>query len=118
MQRVPAWVYWVAVTATVAMIAAWARPGASHPLTWVAAACAVTTVASGDDPGADLARLAGGALVGYPLELWGTTSDCWKYWSGGLPPIESVLAHGFATLAFARGAALLERALARKRATA
>ncbi|MCJ7694390.1 MAG: hypothetical protein MUO40_03105 [Anaerolineaceae bacterium] len=37
-----------------------------------------------------------GSCLGYFLELWGTTRQCWSYLSGGTPPLFAVLAHGFA----------------------
>jgi hypothetical protein len=107
--------YAVAVLGYVAWLLVWSRSGLHHPLTWVALACVAVTAVSGDDRRGDLARFAAGCLVGFPLEYWGTTRGCWTYWSGETPPIVTVLSHGFATLAFARGAALVQRALATRR---
>lgn len=106
-QRTARGVYAVAIAGFSAWLLAWAWPGVGHPLTWVALGCVAITALTGADRRADLARFAGGALVGLPLEYWGTSRACWVYASGGTPPAVAVLAHGFATVAFARGVAAL-----------
>lgn len=91
-------------------LAWWTRPGWGHPLTWVAWGCVAVTAWAGDPSNrrADLVRFAAGALVGIPLEYWGTSRACWTYWSGETPPPLAVLSHGFATVSFARGVSLLQ----------
>jgi hypothetical protein len=89
------------------LLAIWTAPGAAHPLSWVAAAFVVITLVSGSDRRLDLARFIAGSLLGYLLERWGTTSECWTYWNHETPPLAAVLSHGFATVAFSRGASLL-----------
>lgn len=85
----------------------WVRRGMSHPLTWIAMGCVAITMASGRDPRRDLLGFIAGSVVGIPLEYWGTTRACWVYWDSGTPPLAAVLSHGFATVAFARGATFL-----------
>lgn len=41
-----------------------------------------------------------GAGLGYYLELWGTTRQCWMYYTNQTPPFFAVLAHGMAAVAF------------------
>lgn len=43
-----------------------------------------------------------GAALGYYLELWGTTRECWTYYTFQKPPLFAVLAHGMAAVAFWR----------------
>jgi hypothetical protein len=43
-----------------------------------------------------------GAALGYFLELWGTTRQCWTYYTYATPPLFAVLAHGMAAVAFWR----------------
>jgi hypothetical protein len=57
----------------------------------------------GAKPRRDLLLFVAGAALGWFLEYWGTTRYCWTYYTREKPPIEAVLAHGFATVAFARG---------------
>lgn len=107
---------WLCFAGFAALLVRWSAPGLGHPLTWVAFACVLVTMLTSADARSDSVRFAAGALVGYPLERWGTTRGCWTYWSGELPPLVAVLAHGFATVAFARGAALVAGLAARVRA--
>ena len=59
-------------------------------------------------PGAVLVFLAGSGL-GYFLELWGTTRECWTYYTFEKPPFFAVLAHGMAAVAFWWGLTLYQR---------
>jgi hypothetical protein len=43
-----------------------------------------------------------GTGLGYFLELWGTTRQCWTYYTGQTPPFFAVVAHGMAAVAFWR----------------
>jgi hypothetical protein len=43
-----------------------------------------------------------GSGLGYFLELWGTTRQCWIYYTFQTPPFFAVLAHGMAAVAFWR----------------
>jgi len=40
--------------------------------------------------------------LGYFLERWGTTRECWTYYTHATPPLFAVLAHGMAAVAFWR----------------
>lgn len=51
---------------------------------------------------ATLAIFVAGSVLGYFLELWGTTRACWTYYTLATPPAFSVLAHGMAAVAFWR----------------
>lgn len=41
-----------------------------------------------------------GASLGFFLEYWGTSRECWQYYNRAVPPLFSVLAHGIASMAF------------------
>jgi len=56
-----------------------------------------------------------GAGLGYFLELWGTTRQCWTYYTYQTPPLFAVLAHGIAAVAFWRTGLLLKKIVARFR---
>ena len=43
-----------------------------------------------------------GTALGYFLERWGTTRECWTYYTYQTPPFFAVLAHGMAAVAFWR----------------
>ena len=63
--------------------------------------CAVLILAPGDRRVAMLVFLSGSGL-GYFLELWGTTRECWVYYTGQTLPVFAVFAHGMAAFAFYR----------------
>ena len=49
-----------------------------------------------------------GTGLGYFLELWGTTRECWIYYTYQTPPLFAVLAHGMAAVAFWRAGLILK----------
>ena len=49
-----------------------------------------------------------GTGLGYFLELWGTTRQCWIYYTFQTPPLFAVLAHGMAAFAFWRAGLLIK----------
>jgi hypothetical protein len=54
-----------------------------------------------------------GAGLGYFLELWGTTRQCWTYYTFQTPPFFAVLAHGMAAVAFWRASLMVKMVLKR-----
>ena len=57
----------------------------------------------------DVALMAAGTSMGIFLEYWGTSRQCWTYYTGEVPPPVAVLAHGFASIAFSRALQVLGR---------
>lgn len=49
-----------------------------------------------------------GSALGYFLERWGTTRECWTYYTLQTPPLFAVLAHGMASVAFWRAGLLIQ----------
>jgi hypothetical protein len=49
-----------------------------------------------------------GAGLGYFLEVWGTTRQCWTYYTFQTPPFFAVLAHGMAAVAFWRAGLMVK----------
>ena len=49
-----------------------------------------------------------GAGLGYFLERWGTTRECWTYYTAQTPPFFAVLAHGMAAVAFWRAGLMVK----------
>ena len=69
------------------------------------AICAILILTPPDQRKALLVFGAGSAL-GYFLERWGTTRECWIYYTGQTPPFFAVLAHGMAAISFWRAGLL------------
>jgi ABC-type amino acid transport system permease subunit len=74
--------------------------------------CALLILTVSDHRLAFLIFIAGAGL-GYFLELWGTTRQCWTYYTYQTPPFFAVLAHGMAAVAFWRTGLVLKIALSR-----
>jgi hypothetical protein len=68
--------------------------------------CALIIISPGSRRSALILFIAGAGL-GYFLELWGTTRECWTYYTRETPPLFAVLAHGMAATAFWRAGVLL-----------
>ncbi len=94
-----------------ALLLNWTRPAWSSPWTWLAFAFVAIVVSTTHATRDDLARFVAGSILGYLLEYWGTTRECWTYYDHSTPPLTSVLSHGFATVAFARFAHWVTSAL-------
>lgn len=96
-----------------ALLVSFTWPTRGEPLTllvWLL--CLLLALAPGDTRQSVLA-FAAGAGLGYFLELWGTTRQCWTYYTLQTPPPFAVLAHGLAAVAFGRTSELLVRAARR-----
>jgi len=76
---------------------------------------ALLTLTPTDHRYAVLTFLAGAGL-GYFLELWGTTRQCWTYYTFQTPPFFAVLAHGMAAVAFWRAGLMVKMVLERLKA--
>lgn len=66
---------------------------------------------SGKTPRRDMVLFVAGTALGYGLEYWGTTRECWTYHTGETPPMVTALAHGFASVAFGRAAQVIHTLL-------
>jgi hypothetical protein len=76
--------------------------------------CILLVLAPTDHRYAWLTFIAGAGL-GYFLELWGTTRECWTYYTLETPPLFAVLAHGMAAVAFWRAGLLVNLVLGKLR---
>jgi hypothetical protein len=92
--------YWVILPGFYALMLVFVRPTVDKSLTILALTmCLLLMFALKDKRGAVLV-FAAGAGLGYFLELWGTTRECWTYYTFQTPPLFAVLAHGMAAVAF------------------
>lgn len=103
--------WWALLPPFVFAFTAFAWGSAAHPATQAAFVAMLVVLALPKEHAEDCRLFIGGALLGIFLEYWGTSHRCWTYYTHEVPPWQAVVAHGFASVAFARGAWLLDRAL-------
>jgi hypothetical protein len=99
--------FWIVFGAFYAYMLFFSRFTLEKPLTIAALLlCAALMATPGSKRTAVLVFGAGIAL-GYFLELWGTTRECWTYYTRETPPLFAVFAHGMAAFAFVRAAEVM-----------
>ena len=101
--------YWLIFAAFYALMLVFVWPTAGKSLTLMALAlCALLILTPTGHRLAVLTFVAGSSL-GYFLERWGTTRECWTYYTRQTPPLFAVLAHGMAAVAFWRVGLLIKQ---------
>jgi hypothetical protein len=70
-------------------------------------------IASSKAPRRDFSLFVAGSFLGIFLEYWGTSRNCWTYYTLETPPLITVAAHGFAQVVYARTLSGLEWSLRR-----
>jgi hypothetical protein len=102
-------VYWITFLGFYALMLVFVAPTFDKSYTLAALfICALMILTPTDQRMAFLVFVAGSAL-GYFLERWGTTRECWIYYTGETPPIFAVFAHGMAAVAFWRTGLLVQK---------
>jgi len=100
--------YWFIFPVFFILMTWFIRPSYEKSLTWMAwLTCILLILAPSDRRLAVLNFIAGSGL-GYFLEVWGTTRQCWIYYTLQTPPLFAVLAHGLAAVAFWRTGVLFQ----------
>ena len=101
-------VYWFLFTAFFALMLVFVAPTFDKSYTILSLLlCTLLILTPTNHRTAVLTFLAGAGL-GYYLELWGTTRECWTYYTFQKPPFFAVLAHGMAAVAFWRTGLVLK----------
>lgn len=101
------WLYWFIFPSFLLMMVWFAWPVFEKPLTWLAFLLVFLLIISPNDKRVSVLTFLAGAGLGYFLEYWGTTRECWTYYTFQKPPLFAVLAHGMAAVAFWRSSILL-----------
>lgn len=100
--------YWITFASFLSLMLIFIAPTFDKSFTWLSLGlCALIILTPTNYRYAFLTFIAGSAL-GYYLELWGTTRECWTYYTNQTPPLFAVLAHGMAAVAFWRAGLLLK----------
>ncbi|MDO9300682.1 MAG: hypothetical protein Q7T89_04825, partial [Anaerolineales bacterium] len=100
--------YWLTFATFLTLMLVFVSPTFDKPYTWLALALCVLLIATPTDHRFALLTFIAGAGLGYFLELWGTTRECWTYYTYQTPSFFAVLAHGMAAVAFWRAGLLVK----------
>ena len=103
--------YYVVVPVFVVSLLLFIRPSLDQLASRVVLAIVLLVTFVRPEPRRDLLLFAAGSLLGVFLEYWGTSRECWTYYTHQVPPPVAIFAHGFASIAFARGYDLAEAVL-------
>lgn len=106
-ERALRWSYALVFGGFYALMLAFTWHTLDKSLTLLALAACALMILSPTDRRLALLTFGAGAGLGYFLELWGTTRECWTYYTLQQPPLFAVLAHGMAAVAFWRTGLLL-----------
>jgi hypothetical protein len=100
--------YWLIFIAFYALLLYFVAPTFGKSFTVMALVLvALLTLTPTNYRNAVLTFLAGAGL-GYFLEVWGTTRQCWTYYTNQTPPFFAVVAHGMAAVAFWRAGLMVK----------
>jgi hypothetical protein len=111
--RVPAWLfkalYWLVFPAFFALMLAYVWPTLDKSFTILSLILVAILILTPTDQRLAVLTFMAGSTLGYFLELWGTTRQCWTYYTLQTPPLFAILAHGMAAVAFWRTVLVLQR---------
>ncbi len=105
-------IYWGLFGAFLAIMLPFAWPTISKPYTVLAVLLCIVVIATPTDHRRAALVFVAGSALGYFLERWGTTRQCWTYYTFQTPPLFAVLAHGMAAVTFWRTGLVLQQLLA------
>jgi len=94
--------YWLIFPAFSALMLYFVWPTMGKSLTLMALLLVTFLILTPTDHRFAVLTFVAGSALGYFLERWGTTRECWTYYTLQKPPFFAVLAHGMAAVAFWR----------------
>ena len=100
--------YWLTFTSFFTLMLVFVAPTLDKSYTWFALILCILLILTPTDHKFALLTFVAGSGLGYYLELWGTTRQCWTYYTYQTPPLFAVLAHGMAAVAFWRAGLMLK----------
>jgi hypothetical protein len=100
--------YWITFTSFLIIMVIFVAPTFDKSFTWLSLGLCILLILTLTDHRFALLTFIAGSGLGYYLELWGTTRECWTYYTHQTPPLFAVLAHGMAAVAFWRAGLVLK----------
>ena len=107
--------YWITFASFLTLMLFFVAPTFDKSYTWFSLILCVLLIITPTDHRFALLTFIAGSGLGYYLELWGTTRQCWTYYTYQTPPLFAVLAHGMAAVAFWRAGLIVKVVLERAR---
>jgi hypothetical protein len=110
--RIPSWffkgAYWLIFPFFLALMLSYVWPTLDKSFTILALILVTLLILSPINHRISILTFIAGSSLGYFLELWGTTRECWTYFTMEKPPLFAVLAHGMSAVAFWRTVLILQ----------
>jgi len=100
--------YWLIFAFFLSLMLIFIAPTFDKSYTWLALALCVLLILTPTDYRFACLTFIAGSGLGYYLEVWGTTRECWTYYTYQTPPLFAVLAHGMAAVVFWRAGLMLK----------
>ena len=100
--------YWIIFPVFFTMLLNFVWPTVGKSLTVMSIILVAFLILTPTDNRLAVLTFGAGSALGYFLEFWGTTRECWTYYTLATPPLFAVLAHGMAAVAFWRTALVLQ----------
>jgi len=100
--------YWLTFASFLTLMLVFISPTFDKSYTWLSLLLCIFIILTPTDYRYAFLTFVAGAGLGYYLELWGTTRECWTYYTFETPPFFAVLAHGMAAVAFWRAGLLVK----------
>ncbi len=101
--------YWMTFAVFLTLMLVFVAPTFDKSFTWLALLLSILLILTPTDHRYALLTFIAGSGLGYYLELWGTTRECWTYYTNQTPPLFAVLAHGMAAVAFWRAGLMVKK---------
>jgi hypothetical protein len=100
--------YWITFASFLGSMLVFVAPTFDKSFTWLSLILCILLILTPTDHRFALLTFIAGSGLGYYLELWGTTRECWTYYTFQTPPLFAVLAHGMAAVAFWRAGLMIK----------
>ena len=100
--------YWLTFAGFYALMLVFVAPTLEKPMTAGALLLCAGLILTPTNYRTMVLTFIAGAGLGYYLELWGTTRQCWTYYTYQTPPLFAVVAHGMAAVTFWRTGLLVK----------